>query len=185
MPRRILLTGTHQRMKKTFLSFCIYFFAINSNYAMPSAGITPIALPSLTYTTFPDHAIGCPAQNFADFIKTFASDPVIKKQFTANHVEVTELTATDEGEQLITTRVPRADYQGFNMTYANGSYHYVYAEGEVEPEPMSFEFKQETEGTYIAAYRVGSPESRLFRFQKQPDCWYLVAQPIPAVYPFQ
>lgn len=127
-------------------------------------------------------ATSCPATNFRDFLKKFASDKTIQFSYTLPLVAVTDYVDPAGGggdsEATITKQVPREKYRDFTLKYERGAFHNVDSTGDVDSAPENV--KIETKGpSYFVHYIYGMSEGNSWLFEPKDGCWFLSEDPEP------
>lgn len=129
----------------------------------------------------------CPSLDFDAFLQRFASDNLVKQTFTSSLVKVAELRTDDEdgfyaekeGFHLELVYVPAAEYSGFNLAFRDGSFHFVNAEGQVDPNPLELTVTDEGANKRLVRYQYGMSEGNSYAFAKDGKCWRLIEDPDP------
>ena len=127
-------------------------------------------------------ATSCPATNFRDFLKKFASDKTIQFSYMLPLVSVTEYVDPAGGggdsEATITRRVPREKYRDFTLKYESQAFHNVDSTGDVDsaPENVKIEMK---DSSYFVHYIHGMSEGNSWLFEPKDGCWFLSEDPEP------
>ena len=128
----------------------------------------------------------CPAQEFEPFLQAFASDQAIRNTFTLPQIQVTELANEDLDTRVVT--VPKEQYEDFSIAYADGAFHFVDHQGNIDPAPlmvsreetparMRLNLVERANGDYFVKYVYGMSEGNSWVFKRQNDCWYLAEDP--------
>lgn len=123
-------------------------------------------------------AAQCPSQDFDAFLRAFAADASVQRDFTAPLVRVAELD--DRGDEGYFTRMvyQTADaYRGFNVRFASGGFHFVDSTGRMDPKPLRIDVKTEADGSRFLSYAYNLSEGNSYRFRKVGDCWSLTEDP--------
>jgi len=124
-----------------------------------------------------DAAIACPSRDFDAFLEAFSADQRIERAFTAPLVKVAELA--DGGDGAVFVYATAAVYDGFNVAFIDGTFHFVDSKG-VE-DASTLDLKVEPQGASVrnVHYLYGMSEGNSYRFEQRSDCWYLVEDPEP------
>jgi hypothetical protein len=121
----------------------------------------------------------CPARDFDRFLKAFASNPDLERRYTAPLVTVSELYSGEDGDFPRQVYVIGSGYDGFNVEFRDGAFHYVDAEGKADASPLKLSVEPEGEKIRKVRYSYGMSEGNSYRFEEQGDCWYLTEDPEP------
>jgi hypothetical protein len=128
-------------------------------------------------TVTDEKTVGCPSQNFEEFLKKFASDKTVQTAFTLPLVKVEELV--DDNEKGFSERsvyFNKSDYDDFNLAYVKDGFHAVF-HGDVGPKPINVELKPEATDSYFVKFMYGVSEGNSYRFKNQGGCWQLAEDP--------
>jgi hypothetical protein len=122
----------------------------------------------------------CPGQDFATFLKMFASDELVRDRFTLPTVSVVDYADPAGGggdsDRTEVFKVPRSEYRQFTLRYGNGSFHHSDADGKIEPDAI--DVRTEKKGSdYLVGYSYGMSEGNSWLFKYRDHCWYLAEDP--------
>jgi hypothetical protein len=126
-----------------------------------------------------DAALACPSRDFEAFLKAFAADDRIKRAFTAPVVKVAELGGGEDGDETVHVYQPASGYVDFNVTYADGAFHFVDAKGSKDASPLDVKFESQGDRIRNVRYLYGMSEGNGYRFEQKDGCWYLTEDPDP------
>lgn len=129
----------------------------------------------------PPMSAQCPASNFRDFLEAFAGDAATRERYTADPIDVVDWKDVDETE-LGTHVVPtaRASYRGFTLTYRDGRFHHVAADGSVDPASETPRIEPSGDG-FDVRYVYGMSEGNSWHFAERNGCWLMTSDPEPSV----
>lgn len=121
----------------------------------------------------------CPAEDFAGFLRAFASDERVRTARTAAAVSVTDWVdagVLDPVER--TTSVPKEEYQGFSLEFADGAYYHLDTDGNRYGDPVQVSISPRGPDVEVR-YLFGMSEGNSWIFARRLDCWELVSDPEP------
>jgi len=125
----------------------------------------------------------CPSHDFDAFLKAFASNNDVKQAFISPLVKVAELQSDDNGDHLQWVYVAAADYatdqHAFNVSYRNNAFHFVDADGKVDPAPLRLNIAPAGKQGRTVRYLYGMSEGNSYRFEDESGCWHLTEDPQP------
>jgi hypothetical protein len=124
-------------------------------------------------------APACPSGDFEAFLQDFAADEKIERAFTSPLVKVAELGGGEDGDDTVLVYEPGAKYDGFNVTYADKSFHYVDSEGVKDASALTLKIESQGENVRNVRYLYGMSEGNSYRFERKDGCWYLTQDPEP------
>lgn len=122
-------------------------------------------------------AAACPSSDFDQFLSKFAADPKLAQQFTAPVVKVVELLSDGDGDVPQPVYMTAAQYDGFNLRYQGGAYHYVDAEGKVDRAALKPKIVAEGADRRLVRYGLNMSEGNSYRFEQAGGCWRLSEDP--------
>lgn len=125
------------------------------------------------------NAPACPSGDFDAFLKAFASDEKIERAFTAPLVKVAELGGGEAGMDEVVLYDIGNDYDGFNVVFRNGAFHYAMPDGEVDATPLDLKVEAKGDGVREVRYAYGMSEGNSYRFEQRNGCWALTGDPEP------
>ena len=134
-----------------------------------------VALPE----SAPDAA--CPAADFDGFLRAFAADPALRLRFTAPLVRVMQSRDVFENTEIYPSVVRAEDFRGFPVTFADGAFHYVDAEGQRDPAPLTLDVSAVGGGLQRVSWSYGMSEGNAVLFSAADGCWQLVEDPEPSM----
>jgi hypothetical protein len=135
--------------------------------------IAPLASPA-------DSKSACPAREFEGFLRAFASDDGVRRQFTMPSVLVTDWKNVEETQQgTVVESVDRDSYVGFNLRHMDDGFHDVGPDGDVSPNPSNLKIEKRGEG-YLVAYSYNLSEGNSWLFKAKDGCWFLTEDPEPS-----
>jgi len=141
-------------------------------------GSTALKVRSLDVQAAPSAAApSCPSQDFQQFLQRFASDKAVQRQFTAPFVKVLELRSDGEGDSTQQVYVAGAEYRDFDLEHDGSGFHFVDAQGHVDPAPLRVQISQPDAHARLVRYAFNMSEGNAFRFEERNGCWYLVEDP--------
>lgn len=123
--------------------------------------------------------MACPSGDFDAFLQDFAADEKIERAFTAPLVKVAELGGGEDGDDTVLVYEPGTKYDGFNVAYADKSFHYVDAEGVKDASALTLKVEPQGENVRNVRYLYGMSEGNSYRFERKDGCWYLTQDPEP------
>lgn len=121
-------------------------------------------------------APACPSTDFDAFLKAFASDEKIERAFTAPLVKVVELGGGEAGMDEVPLYDAGADYDGFNVVYRDGAFHYALPGGKVDASPLDLKVEAKGDAREVR-YDYGMSEGNSYRFEQRNGCWTLTEDP--------
>lgn len=122
----------------------------------------------------------CPASDFDNFIKRFASDKRYQQSFTDTLVKMAELQSDVNDEYTVQYVYTLASgYDGFNILYQNDDYHFVDYQGKVDPDSLALEITAVSPHARLVRYNYGMSEGNAYLFEEKNGCWYLTEAPEP------
>ena len=122
-------------------------------------------------------APACPSTDFDAFLKAFASDEKIERAFTAPLVKVVELGGGEAGMDEVLLYDNGADYDGFNVVYRDGAFHFAIPGGGIDPSPLDLKVEAKGDAARDVRYAYGMSEGNSYRFEQRNGCWTLTEDP--------
>lgn len=122
-------------------------------------------------------AAACPSRDFDQFLAKFASDPQLARQFTAPLVKVVELRSDSDGDVPQPVYMLATKYDGFDLRYRDGAYHYVDADGKVDSASMKLNVTKQGSDKRLVRYLLNMSEGNSYRFDDVGGCWRLTEDP--------
>jgi len=132
-----------------------------------------VALPE----SAPDAA--CPASHFDGFLRAFAAAPALRLRFTAPLVQVMQSRDVFENTEIYPSVVRAEDFRGFPVTFADGAFHHLDAEGHMDPAPLTLDVSAVADGVQRVSWSYGMSEGNAVLFSAADGCWQLVEDPEP------
>jgi hypothetical protein len=120
----------------------------------------------------------CPSTHFDTFLPAFASQPAVRRAFTAPLVRSNVLVSDAEGDRTETVYVRGDRPDVFDVVYRDGAFHHAGVDG-IDPTPLALDIRQPSPSARDVSYLYGSSEGRSFRFTAHDGCWYLTGNPEP------
>lgn len=121
----------------------------------------------------------CPSLDFNSFIKQFASDKRLQKNFTDSLVRVAELKSDDDVDYSRFVYTLATNYDEFNIRYQNNAFHFVNYTGQVDPDDLKLETITVRPHARLIRYQYGMSEGNSYLFEEKNGCWYLTEDPEP------
>ncbi|WP_159566712.1 hypothetical protein [Budvicia diplopodorum] len=122
-------------------------------------------------------AQSCPSPDFDSFIQRFASDKHLQQGFTDTLVKVAQLESDDNGDRTQFAYTLATNYDGFNIRYQNGVFHFVDYNGRVDPDDLKPEIVTVGQHARLISYQYGMSEGNSYLFEEKNGCWYLTEEP--------
>lgn len=119
----------------------------------------------------------CPSRDFDEFLKRFASDKNVQRQFIAPVVKVMELRSDGDGDWPQPVYMLAEDYSGFNVEYRDGAYHFIDGEGRADPSRLRLTASPRGDGKRLVRYNYNMSEGNSYLFENTLGCWRLSEDP--------
>ena len=122
----------------------------------------------------------CPAQDFDEFLRKFASDTSVQRAYTAPLVKVAEIE--DRGDEGYFPRMvyqKASVYSDFDITYANDGFHFVDGRNKRDPKPLPLKIDAPTSDRRDVSFLYATSEGNSYRFDRKDGCWVLTEDPRP------
>lgn len=121
----------------------------------------------------------CPSGDFEAFLQDFAADETLERAFTSPLVKVAELGGGEDGDDTVLVYRAGANYDGFNVAYADKAFHFVDGEGAKDRAPLPLKIESQGDDVRNVRYQYGMSEGNSYRFERKNGCWYLTQDPEP------
>lgn len=129
----------------------------------------------------PDAAAGaaCPSPDFLAFLEAFAADPAIRAAWTAPLVRTSMRYDLGEDSIVVEGAVRAAEFTGFPVVHRGEAFHFLAADGQVDPAPLALEISEDGAGSRRVSFAYGMGEGNSVRFLRVGECWQLAEDPEP------
>lgn len=125
-------------------------------------------------------AAACPSGDFDAFLQRFAADDGVREAYTAPVVEVGELYVDAQGNDAArTVYVAAGAYRDFDITYRDGAYRHVDADGATGAGALPVKVESPSADTRLVRFDYGMSEGNSYRFERRAGCWVMTGDPEP------
>ncbi|ALN93384.1 hypothetical protein [Lysobacter gummosus] len=122
-------------------------------------------------------AAACPSRDFDQFLSKFAADKNLAREFTAPVVKVAELLSDGESDRAQPVYMLASSYNGFNVQYKDGAFHYVDGQGAVDAARLRLDVSKEGADKRLVRYAMNMSEGNSYLFEDSNGCWRLTEDP--------